>query len=71
MLAFLCKTQIFKKNNSSDNNENSFDRHAIAAIKQRRDGGIPLEQVVGHLLKEISRFKFILIHGGTGDCKGY
>ena len=44
--------------------ENSFDRHAIAAIKQRRDGGLPLEQVVGHLPKEISRFiKFIIIHG--------
>ena len=50
--------------------ENSFDRHAIAAIKQRRDGGLPLEQVVGHLPKEISRFiKFILIHGARVTVK--
>ena len=50
--------------------ENSFDRHAIAAIKQRRDGGLPLEQVVGHLPKEISRFiKFILIHGAQVTVK--
>ena len=60
----------FKKNNSLDNNENSFDRHAIKAIKQRTDRGLPLEQVIGHLPKEISRFiKFILIHGAQVTVK--
>ena len=32
--------------------ENSFDGHAIAEIKQRRDGDLPLEQVVGRLPKD-------------------
>ena len=68
----MSKTQIVKKNNSLDNNEYSFDHHAIAAIKQHRDRGLPLEQVVGHLPKYmyISMFiKFMLIHGAQVTVK--
>ena len=44
--------------------ENPFDRYAIAAVKRDRNPGALTEKIVGHLPKEISRLvSYIILHG--------
>ena len=50
--------------------ENPFDRYAIAAVKQDRNPGAQAENIVGHLPKEICRLvRYIMLHGARVSLK--